>query len=57
MSDEKLKDQQILLKDFGFVFEYMDSSEVFNKNYLPLLIIRNSIQSLSIQKIRLLTAK
>jgi hypothetical protein len=34
---EKLKDQRIL-KDFGFVFEYMDSSEVFNKNYLPLLI-------------------
>lgn len=25
-------------KDFGFVFDYMDSSEVFNKNYLPLLI-------------------
>ena len=35
--DEKFKDQRIL-KDFGFVFEYMDSSEVFNKNYLPLLI-------------------
>jgi len=34
---EKLKDQR-LLQDFGFVFEYMDSSEVFNKNYLPLLI-------------------
>ncbi len=34
---EKLKDQR-LLKDFGFVFEYMDSSEVFSKNYLPLLI-------------------
>ena len=35
--DEKFKDQRIL-KDFGFVFDYMDSSEVFNKNYLPLLI-------------------
>ncbi len=35
--DEKFKDQ-ILLKDFGFVFDYMDSSEVFNKNYLPVLI-------------------
>jgi hypothetical protein len=34
---EKLKDKS-LLKDFGFVFEYMDSSEVFSKNYLPLLI-------------------
>jgi hypothetical protein len=34
---QKLKDQR-LLKDFGFVFEYMDSSEVFSKNYLPLLI-------------------
>jgi hypothetical protein len=34
---EKLKEQRIL-QDFGFVFEYMDSSEVFNKNYLPLLI-------------------
>lgn len=35
--NEKLKDQRFL-KDFGFVFDYMDSSEVFNKNYLPLLI-------------------
>lgn len=34
---EKLQDQR-MLKDFGFVFEYMDSSEVFSKNYLPLLI-------------------
>src|SRR3990172_9652932 len=34
---ESLKDQR-LLKDFGFIFDYMDSSEVFNKNYLPLLI-------------------
>jgi hypothetical protein len=34
---EKLK-KQTLLKDFGFVFEYMDSSQIFNKNYLPLLI-------------------
>lgn len=29
---------QRILKDFGFVFDYMDSSELFNKNYLPLLI-------------------
>jgi hypothetical protein len=34
---EGLKDQWFL-KDFSFVFDYMDSSEVFNKNYLPLLI-------------------
>ena len=34
---ESLKDQR-LFKDFGFIFDYMDSSEVFNKNYLPLLI-------------------
>ncbi len=30
--------QKAFLKDFGFVFDYMDSSQVFNKNYLPLLI-------------------
>ena len=35
--DENFKETR-LLKDFSFVFEYMDSSEVFNKNYLPLLI-------------------
>ena len=29
---------QWFMKDFAFVFDYMDSSEVFNKNYLPLLI-------------------
>jgi hypothetical protein len=34
---EGLKRKQIA-KDLGFVFSYMDSSEVFNKNYLPLLI-------------------
>jgi hypothetical protein len=34
---EGLKDQKFM-KDFRFVFNYMDSSEVFNKNYLPLLI-------------------
>ncbi len=34
---ENLKNQRFL-EDFGFVFDYMDSSEVFNKNYLPLLI-------------------
>lgn len=35
--DEDFKDSR-LIKDFSFVFDYMDSSEVFNKNYLPLLI-------------------
>ncbi|MBN2481768.1 MAG: carboxypeptidase-like regulatory domain-containing protein [Bacteroidales bacterium] len=35
--DQTFKDQRIF-KDFGFIFDYMDSSEVFNKNYLPLLI-------------------
>jgi hypothetical protein len=35
--DENFKDSK-LLKDFSFVFDYMDSSEVFNKNFLPLLI-------------------
>jgi hypothetical protein len=35
--DEKFKEQQ-LMKEFKFVFNYMDSSEVFGKNYLPLLI-------------------
>ena len=35
--DQKFKDAR-LIKDFSFVFDYMDSSEVFNKNYLPLLI-------------------
>jgi hypothetical protein len=35
--DKNFKDQRIL-KDFSFVFNYMDSSEVFSKNYLPLLI-------------------
>jgi hypothetical protein len=35
--DKKFMDQR-LLKDFSFVFNYMDSSEVFNKNYLPMLI-------------------
>ncbi|MBN2274736.1 MAG: carboxypeptidase-like regulatory domain-containing protein [Bacteroidales bacterium] len=32
-----LKDRRFL-KEFNFVFNYMDSSELFNKNYLPLLI-------------------
>ncbi|MBN1158738.1 MAG: carboxypeptidase-like regulatory domain-containing protein [Bacteroidales bacterium] len=35
--DQKFKDQRFL-RDFGFIFDYMDSSEVFNKNYLPVLI-------------------
>jgi hypothetical protein len=35
--DQNFKDQRIL-KDFDFVFDYMDSSEVFGKNYLPMLI-------------------
>ncbi|MBN1413968.1 MAG: carboxypeptidase-like regulatory domain-containing protein [Bacteroidales bacterium] len=34
---EGLKDRRFM-KDFGFIFDYMDSSEVFNKNYLPMLI-------------------
>jgi len=34
---EGFKDQKIL-RDFQFIFDYMDSSEVFGKNYLPLLI-------------------
>jgi len=35
--DQNFKDAR-LLKEFSFVFDYMDSSQVFNKNYLPLLI-------------------
>ncbi len=35
--DDKFKKQPIL-KQFQFVFDYMDSSEVFSKNYLPVLI-------------------
>ena len=35
--DQKFMDQQIF-KKFSFVFDYIDSSELFNKNYLPLLI-------------------
>lgn len=35
--DQNLQDAR-LLKDFSFIFDYMDSSEVFNKNYLPILI-------------------
>ncbi len=35
--DKAFRDQP-LLRDFGFIFDYMDSSEVFNKNYLPLMI-------------------
>ena len=35
--DKKFMDQAIF-KKFGFVFDYIDSSELFNKNYLPLLI-------------------
>lgn len=35
--DAKFK-KQPLLKQFQFTFEYMDSSEVFGKNYLPVLI-------------------
>ncbi|MBN1597187.1 MAG: carboxypeptidase-like regulatory domain-containing protein [Bacteroidales bacterium] len=34
---EKFKNQRIL-KEFQFVFDHMDSSEVFGKNYLPVLI-------------------
>jgi hypothetical protein len=35
--DQNFRNSKIL-KDFSFVFDYMDSSQVFNKNYLPLLI-------------------
>jgi len=35
--NEKFKDQKIM-KDFQFVFQYMDTSEVFGKNFLPILI-------------------
>ena len=35
--DEEFKDRK-LLKQFQFVFENMDTSEVFGKNYLPILI-------------------
>ncbi len=34
---EKFKDRKIF-KQFQFVFDHMDSSEVFGKNYLPILI-------------------
>ena len=46
--DEKFREQN-LLKDFSFVFDYMDSSEVFNKNYLPLLITE-TVSSIYYQK-------
>jgi hypothetical protein len=35
--DQEFKEQK-LLKQFQFVFDHMDSSEVFGKNYLPILI-------------------
>jgi hypothetical protein len=35
--DEKFKDR-LVIKNFQFVFDHMDSSEVFGKNYLPILI-------------------
>src|SRR4030042_825619 len=35
--DKKFMDPAIF-KKLGFVFDYIDSSELFNKNYLPLLI-------------------
>ncbi|MBN1118804.1 MAG: carboxypeptidase-like regulatory domain-containing protein [Bacteroidales bacterium] len=35
--DQAFKDQR-LLKQFQFVFEHIDSSEVFGKNYLPILM-------------------
>jgi len=33
-----------VIKDFDFVFENMDSSEVFGKNYLPILISESIVQ-------------
>lgn len=35
--DQNFKDQRVM-KQFQFVFEHMDSSDMFNKNYLPILI-------------------
>lgn len=35
--DQAFKDQR-LMRDFQFVFDYVDSSEMFGKNYLPILI-------------------
>lgn len=35
--DDDFKDQR-MLKQFQFVFEHMDTSEMFGKNYLPILI-------------------
>lgn len=35
--DDDFKNQK-LMRQFQFVFDYMDSSEVFGKNYLPILI-------------------
>ncbi|MBN2486931.1 MAG: carboxypeptidase-like regulatory domain-containing protein [Bacteroidales bacterium] len=35
--DQAFKDQRFL-KQFSFVFDYMDTSETFGKNYLPVLI-------------------
>jgi hypothetical protein len=35
--DQEFKEKK-LLKQFQFVFDHMDSSEVFSKNYLPILI-------------------
>lgn len=46
--DQAFKDQRIL-KQFQFVFDHMDSSEVFSKNYLPLLI-SESVSQFYMQK-------
>jgi hypothetical protein len=35
--DDEFKDRMVI-KNFQFVFDHMDSSEVFGKNYLPILI-------------------
>lgn len=46
--DEDFKDQRVM-KQFQFVFDNMDSSEVFNKNYLP-IIISESVADFYYQK-------
>lgn len=46
--DEELMNQR-MLKQFKFVFENMDSSEIFGKNYLPVLI-SESVSNFYFQK-------
>lgn len=46
--DDEFKNQR-LMKQFQFVFDHMDSSEVFGKNYLPILI-SESVSNFYFQK-------